>query len=503
MKTLLFSTDYEKAGSDPAQIVRTITRSLLPDSFPKWAGVTALSFLAAWSGVALGQVASVGADIIWPANGLMLGFLLRMQPRYWFSYLAGSVLASLVVHEIFPFPLGLTLLFSSGNVIEILIAAILLTRLARQPIDLHDVSFLGAFAFFGVLFPAMFTTVFIEIVQTGFLTPHKLVPLLEYFAGDAVGLAVVTPLVLAAQPEQFAILLRPSRQVETLAIFFGLTLSSIAVFGQKELPIVFLLFPLLVLVAFRMGSLGAALAVFVMAVPAVIFAALRRGPFSPVLTGSLIESIFLLQGFLWVTSFTVQASAAAISGRERMRQELSDAFQEAHINAGVDHGTGLANRRTFDKELAREWRRGLREHFQISLLMIDVDFFKLYNDHYGHLAGDACLRAVADYLAKSPLRASDLVARYGGEEFVLLLPRAGLQGAVIIAEILRQRVIDAALPHIGNIAGIVTISIGVATLQPVDAVSETMLIEMADAALYDAKHDGRNRVCAFAPKQEG
>jgi diguanylate cyclase (GGDEF)-like protein len=494
MKTLLFSDGYEGPGYSPANALRVLARYLMPDSLPKWGGVTLLSFAAAWSGVALGQVVFAGADIVWPANGLLLGFLLRMPRRYWFSYLAGSVLASLAVHEIYPFPVTQTLLFSLGNIVEIMLAAILLTNPDRKPLDLTDPSSLAGFGFFGVLVPALAATVFVQLIQAGSSGVSSLVALLNFFAGDAIGLAVMTPLVLSVDPQKLAALFRPARRFEALAILTGVAVISVAVFAQKGLPIVFVLFPALLLAAFRLGTSGAALGLFLMVVPAACFTAFRRGPFSPASAGSFSDGIFLLQGFFLVTLITVLGAAAALTHRERMTLELSEAFREAHAHAALDHTTGLANRRTFDKELAREWRRALREQVQISLLMIDVDFFKLYNDHYGHVAGDACLRAVADILAKGPLRASDLVARYGGEEFALLLPRAGLQGATIMAELIRHSIVDAAIPHIGNLSGVVTISVGVATIRPTEATPETALVEKADAALYCAKREGRNQV---------
>jgi len=179
---------------------------------------------------------------------------------------------------------------------------------------------------------------------------------------------------------------------------------------------------------------------------------------------------------------------------DQARQELATAYRKADANAAMDHVTGLANRRAFDKHLEIEWRRAILENFSISLIMIDVDQFKLYNDSYGHVAGDTCLLAVGTVLRNAPLRTSDLAARYGGEEFAIILPRAGAEGALLVAERIRQSIVDQCLPHRAQLPGIVTVSAGVATVQPRPEGKATSLIEMADHALYRAKTEGRNRV---------
>lgn len=153
--------------------------------------------------------------------------------------------------------------------------------------------------------------------------------------------------------------------------------------------------------------------------------------------------------------------------------------------------TGLANRRCFDQTLQAEWQRASRQQQPISLLMVDVDNFKQYNDAYGHLGGDECLQRIAGAVA-SEMRANDLVARYGGEEFAVILPNQALKGAAIVAERVRCRVEQLQLPNLG--AQFVTVSIGAATALPAPESGTCDLIATADAALYRAKHMGRNRI---------
>jgi len=155
--------------------------------------------------------------------------------------------------------------------------------------------------------------------------------------------------------------------------------------------------------------------------------------------------------------------------------------------------TGLANRRCFDDTLAAEWARALRQRQPISLLMVDVDNFKAYNDANGHLGGDECLKRIATAVA-SEMRANDLVARYGGEEFAVILPNQSLKGAAIVAERIRRRVEQLRLPNGGAPLRQVTVSIGAATAIAGADNCANDLVAIADAALYRAKHLGRNRI---------
>lgn len=187
--------------------------------------------------------------------------------------------------------------------------------------------------------------------------------------------------------------------------------------------------------------------------------------------------------------------------RARVRTHLTLKQQSDQLRrlAFIDGLTGLHNRRALDERLHTELRHAARTGQPLALAMIDVDFFKAYNDHYGHQAGDDALRAVAQALRHGMLRPVDLAARYGGEEFVCLLPETEASGARAVAERLRAAVQALALPHArSSVAEVLTVSIGVAAWpggvgRP--PLAPATLLQAADAALYDAKHGGRNRVC--------
>jgi diguanylate cyclase (GGDEF)-like protein len=177
---------------------------------------------------------------------------------------------------------------------------------------------------------------------------------------------------------------------------------------------------------------------------------------------------------------------------------MKDAEVALRNLAGLDGLTGLPNRRTFNHVLAKEWGRSARSVDPLSLLMIDIDHFKQFNDSFGHAGGDQCLATVASVIANAVRRHRDLSARYGGEEFAIILPSTDVDGAVAVAESLRQSIEDREIRHPGNTASpFVTASIGVAAVVAVPDTKAGAIIRSADHALYIAKELGRNRVCAF------
>jgi diguanylate cyclase (GGDEF)-like protein/PAS domain S-box-containing protein len=184
-----------------------------------------------------------------------------------------------------------------------------------------------------------------------------------------------------------------------------------------------------------------------------------------------------------------------ISERKRSEQQLREAYHAVEVLAMTDVLTSLANRRRFDQYLAIEWRRGKRDRQPLSLLMLDVDLFKMYNDTYGHQRGDSCLKQIAEACMDVVSRPGDLVARFGGEEFVVALPNTESEGALQVANEICASLRSRRLPHSSSPYEIITISIGCATLVPQAGSYARDLIAMADHAMYTAKHNGRNQVC--------
>ncbi|MGI4941702.1 MAG: GGDEF domain-containing protein [Janthinobacterium lividum] len=176
--------------------------------------------------------------------------------------------------------------------------------------------------------------------------------------------------------------------------------------------------------------------------------------------------------------------------RQDVEASLHTAAERLATLASTDAMTGLGNRRVFEAALDREWQRAMSHDLPIALLMLDVDFFKAFNDRYGHQAGDQVLKRVASCMAWSVCRSGVLAARYGGEGFVILLPDTDKAGALTVADRIREEIERLNIQHHGSLRGRVTASIGVAAIRPQPPDCPDMLVEAADEALYQAKNAG-------------
>jgi diguanylate cyclase (GGDEF)-like protein/PAS domain S-box-containing protein len=194
-----------------------------------------------------------------------------------------------------------------------------------------------------------------------------------------------------------------------------------------------------------------------------------------------------------------------ITERKVAEQRVEDERRKLQGLAFRDGLTGLFNRRYFDRELEHQWRQEAPADSRsfVAVIMVDIDAYKAYNDHYGHQGGDDCLRTIAQAIASAARRPTDVVARYGGEEFALILRDADQQGALAVAESIRTGVENLRIPHRACPTGIVTVSVGVAAQRPGDGGNGSGLVAAADRALYTAKRKGRNRTCAVNSNDVG
>jgi diguanylate cyclase (GGDEF)-like protein/PAS domain S-box-containing protein len=184
-----------------------------------------------------------------------------------------------------------------------------------------------------------------------------------------------------------------------------------------------------------------------------------------------------------------------ISERKITEQKLLDLQKELEALSFKDGLTGVANRRMFDSVMDMEWSNARRSGQPLSLLMLDIDYFKQYNDHYGHVQGDQCLKKIGQVLTAAATRSRDFVARFGGEEFVLVLPETDAESAAKIAERCRSLLFKEQIPHENSpVSHILSVSIGVGTVVPTHADELVAFIEAVDRRLYQAKNNGRNRI---------
>lgn len=227
-------------------------------------------------------------------------------------------------------------------------------------------------------------------------------------------------------------------------------------------------------------------------------------PWTPILfLSSVSDENILIQGiqaggddFLCkpVSEVVLLAKIQAMLRISTRQQEICEVHRQLKEIASLDSLTGIPNRRYFEDTLSVEWKRCLRNDIPLSIVISDVDFFKQFNDIYGHQAGDVCLKAVAGSLSESLFRVEDSVARYGGEEFVAILPGTDANGAYAVAERMRQSARDLRIPHERGIDGRISCSFGVASTRPTADKYPQQLLRTADLGLYAAKNAGRNRV---------
>ena len=258
---------------------------------------------------------------------------------------------------------------------------------------------------------------------------------------------------------------------------------------------------------FRWATL--ATVIILLAYELVVFLLRAGTPLNEILAGNFFFLTATLMGM--VTSYIMEYDARRqfllqqnLAEERNLLEQANRRLNEINVRldaqAHVDELTGIPNRRSFFEHLDREWRRQLRagdEAQPLALLLIDIDYFKRYNDYYGHPAGDRCLKRIAGLIRDFAKRPGDLAARIGGEEFVLLLPETDLEAARELAERMRERVAEEGITHLDSpAADFVSISVGVASMRPRPGARPSELVHMADRALYEAKRGGRNLVAS-------
>ena len=428
----------------------------------------------------------------WPSNGIALGALLLTRRRHWpcilIAFASGVALSE--AHE----SMSVILTVAASNMLEVLGPALVLPHFRSMDKWLAQPGIAVHFILVAIVAAPVLSSLLAPSYYHGANNESYWLAVIQWAAADVLGIALSTPLVLALFSSEMWALFRPFALPKTLALFALMLGASRFVFEQTSLPLAFILYPLILMVGTQLGLSGAAVALNAMAVIATAATLHGMGPFGTLHSEPADIRVLLLQLFLVLSfSMTLPASVARVR-RLTVEAKLKRALQRMEALASLDGLTGVANRRHFDQVFSLEWARARRERSPVALLMIDTDRFKAFNDQYGHLSGDACLRSVARAIVNIPRRPADLVARYGGEEFAVLLPGSDAAGACVVAEAVRDAIYALAVPHETSEEQRVTVSIGVAAMVPTEQIDAVELIAMSDDALYSAKHAGRNRV---------
>jgi len=466
------------------------------------AALMLITGLVASGGLALtGSVQRVA--VIWPLNGLYLALLLRAPQRQWPQLVVSVWLGNLLADCAFGDPPWLAFGLSALNQLEVLLSAYGLARRGCIGRDLSRARSLSQFVLLAVIAAPLLSGLLAAVVLHGVSPAPWYRVALRWYAADALGSAIVTPLALALRPATFKNVFIRRRLWRNLLPLTVLATVTVAVFLQSQLPLLFLIFPPLMWCVLQMGLAGGAVGltlVTALSIEALIDA---HGPLQLVTTDTLLLGsstlrLLVLQLLLFTAAATMLILSAVITQRERLRRLVQRDVQRFRALSNIDGLTAVANRRCFDAVLDVEWRRAHREGLALSVLMIDVDYFKSYNDRYGHLAGDDALRAIALALRGALRRAGDLVARFGGEEFAVVLPHTPPAQAAQVGVMLCRAVRDLQIEHLDcTVYTQLTVSLGCAGLTDVRAAApfdSQDLLHAADVALYRAKRDGRDRV---------
>lgn len=463
--------------------------------------VFVLLTVCSWLGIILSRQ-SEGVATIWLSNGLLFGLVITQSRRLWAGYFAIGLLADTLADVFYGDPFRLAIGVSCANSVEVIFSCLLLTLFFGAPLNLAKRRPLVGFLVISVLGAAALTSS-LGATWTMLFTPADSwwQMFRTWYLGDMLGMALIAPVVFMLQRPGFFFMLQPDQPRRDLLVLLVPLLTTAFVFSDNKDPLLFLVFPAFLLVVLRLGFSGTVFSIFSVALMSIALTVKSHGPLM-LITGphALLQRIVIAQVFMAVAVFTMFPVAALLE--ERAALQLSLAASEARYKelANFDELTGLYNRRAFNERLSFDWQQALAAGEPLSLVLIDADLFKSYNDAHGHLRGDECLRSIAGIISETASKSAiagkgtATVARYGGEEFAVVLPGEGKEHARLLAERIRMAAVEMRLPHPCSPSGLQTVSLGVAALVPDGSQAAAELIGMADLALYRAKGLGRNQV---------
>lgn len=447
-----------------------------------------------------------GTVIIWLPNAFALAALLYYQgQRYWLFMM--TVLAAEVAGDIPVFHWHEALMLGLVNVAEVTLAFLIMRKINMSS-ALHRLEDVIKFVVAGPLIASLIGALIGAAIITfiGKAQTHYLSIVQAWWFGDGLGLIILTPLLLSILHHNKQAF-KPFNHVDLIVAVLSFGLITMLLLANNGLFFDVLITPTLLIpsmlyFASRTDLKSTALATAIFAFGIALLISSGRNPFGDI---SVKLTILHAQEFIAILSIACIGFAtmlarirdneheleARVANRTHALQLLNEELEKLST---TDSLTRVANRRRFDEVLELEWARANRTQQPITLGILDIDWFKRYNDYYGHQAGDECLRQVSAVLNATISRTGDLVARYGGEEFVFIAPGMNGENALKISQKICHDIEALAIPHKKSVFRHLTVSIGVTSFIPENNQHADMLLKVADDALYDAKKHGRNRV---------
>ena len=454
--------------------------------------------LCSWLGIVLSRQ-SDGVATIWLSNGLLFGLLIT-QPSYrWLPYFVAGLTADTVADVAWGDPFHLAIGVSLANSFEVIASCIALTLIFGWPLDIAKRKSLVGFLLVSVVLATAVTSAAGASWTLYFVPGGTWLGMFRtWYLGDVLGMAILAPLTIVLQRPAFFSMFHRRTLLHTLAVLSASVLTAVLVFTHDGDPLIFLMFPSLLLVAFRLGYPGTVVNILLTTLISIEFTVLGHGPLMLILGEHMtLHRIVVAQIFAASAIFTMFPVAALLEEKDSLKDSLEWNESRFRELAHRDELTGLWNRRAFNLKLEAAWLDSTLMHDSLALLLLDADCFKEFNDYFGHLWGDECLRSLAGAIGDVAAESGGWAARFGGEEFAVLLPGKTQAEALEIAERICRSTMGLELEHPTNATGLQTLSIGVAAAVPFAGQGSTALVISADKALYVAKLAGRNRVaCA-------
>jgi diguanylate cyclase (GGDEF)-like protein len=450
---------------------------------------TVLVILASVRFGSLFSLPPTNISTFWPANAIVLTLILGIRYRFWNIYLIYSFLAYVAGELWIGFELELSLVYALSNCAGITIAAYLIKNSRNLTsvlcLNISVPSFLLYIAFAALLSASISGLFTIYYTYPGQI--DLILFIRRWMLADFTGYILFVPILYVVIPLSMRKIKKNIRTYwrDALPIFSAHLLTCLAVvalglISEIYFPI-FFYFPLIIIIwaAFKLGVFGALFAMLIYAMMIIISALNHMGPFSQLPPE---ENILALQFFIIINVTMLLMILDLIRQR--------DDYQSLSL---TDELTQLANYRSFENYLSRLWQAAIREDFPLTLITIDIDYFKKYNDTYGHIKGNECLRKIADAINNSVSRSTDFVSRVGGEEFSCILSNTNAESSIEVVNRIMSTVHELNIPHeTSTISNCVTVSIGVCSMKPVNGSIYAELVNKADESLYEAKNKGRN-----------
>ena len=448
-----------------------------------------------WLGIMLSHQ-SEGVATIWLSNGILFGLVMTRPRAEWIPYFLAGLLADTVADVVYGDPFKVALGVSLANSVEVILSSIVLTRWFGTPLNLAKRRPLIGFLLVAVVGAAALTS---ALGASWTLLFYPGVPWLRmwrtWYLGDMLGMALLAPLIYTLHRPDFFSSLSKQRLPRTLLVLLVPAATTVLVFTHAQDPLIFFLYPAILLVVFRLGFPGTVMAVVLVAFLSIGLTVKGQGPLMLIVGDHMmLHRIVVAQIFLAVSIFTMFPVAALLEEGAELQRSLAESEARQRQLANADDLTGLSNRRAFNLRLEQEWQYATAHDTDVALLLLDADLFKSYTALNGHLGGDECLRKIAKALEGAIDGAAAFAARFGGEEFAVILPGGTPSEAEHLAEEIRSAVVGLKVAHPACAGGLQTVSLGVATMHPAVSGDAIDLVRMADDALYQAKTLGRNQV---------